>query len=248
MMETKKSHNQLTFLEHLDELRSCLIRSILAIIVAACFFYQYIHQAMDFLIRPVGSVVFTSPAEALMAHITLTMLGAVLLASPYILYQIWNFISAGLKAQEQKLLSIFLPASLFLFILGALFAYFIILPIALKFFLSFSSSMLRPMITIGKYVSFVVTLVLSFAVVFELPVVIAILTTMGIVTPDFLRQKRRLAIVIILIVSAILTPPDCVSQLLMAIPIIVLYEISIGLAALINPSIHQKCQSCARES
>jgi len=122
---------------------------------------------------------------------------------------------------------IFGPCSLFLFFLGGIFAYFVIIPISIHFLLSFSTPSIVPMITIKSYVSFVVTMLLAFGVVFELPLVLMFLTKIGVATPAFLVQKRKYAVVIILIVSAFITPPDCVTQILMALPLIVLYEAGI---------------------
>ena len=219
---------QLTFFEHLEELRSRIVKSAIIIIAASCLFYGYVDRLIPFLIKPVGHVVFTSPAEAFVAQIMLAFFGGIFLSMPVVLYQVWQFVSAGLTETERKYIVIFIPLAYAFFTLGCAFAYFAVLPAMLKFFLSFSTPYVMPMITVSQYISFVGTVVLSFGFIFELPLAIVLLTKIGIATPQFLVEKRRHAIVLIFIVSAVLTPsPDWVSQLIMAIPLTVLYEISI---------------------
>lgn len=225
--------DELSFFDHLDELRSRLIKSFVAVIVAACFFYFFIDSILIVLIRPVGRVVFTSPSDAFVARVMLAVCGGIILAVPVILYQIWRFVSEGLKEHEKRYVYFFGPCSLFLFILGGLFAYLIMIPVSIKFLLSFSTESIVPMITLQSYISFVGMLVLAFGVVFELPLVLMFLTKIGVVTPRFLSEKRRHAIVLILIVSAVITPPDAVTQLIMAGPLMVLYEAGILISMLV---------------
>lgn len=218
----------LSFWGHLDELRSRLIKSFLAIIIAACAFYPFVDPFLAFLIRPVGKVVFTSPADAFVIRLMLLICGGVVLALPVIVYQLWQFVAAGLKENEKKYIFFFAPASFILFIAGCIFGYWIIIPVGMKFLLSFSTDFIVPMITLPNYISFIMTLVLAFGVCFQLPLVLMFLAKIGIVTPAFLVQKRKHAIVLILIVSAVLTPsPDAVSQILMAGPLLVLYELGV---------------------
>ena len=132
-----------------------------------------------------------------------------------------------LKDNERKYIFLLAPFSLLFFLAGGLFAYFIMIPVSLRFLLSFSSDFIVPMITIKNYISFVGMMILAFGAVFELPMVLVFLTKIGIVTPQFLAEKRRHAIVFILIVSALLTPPDAVTQIIMSVPLVVLYEIGI---------------------
>ncbi len=222
-----RNPDDLSFVGHLEELRSRLIKSLLAVLVAACFFYAFIDKILVVLIQPVGKVVFTSPTDAFVARVTLTLYGGVLLALPVIIYQVWRFVAAGLKDNERKYIFLLAPFSLLFFLVGGLFAYFIMIPVSLRFLLSFSSDFIVPMITIKNYISFVGMMILAFGVVFELPLVLVFLTKIGIVTPQFLAEKRRHAIVFILIVSALLTPPDAVTQIIMSVPLVVLYEIGI---------------------
>jgi len=224
---SSKNVTSSTFFEHLDELRVCLTRSLIALIIAAVCFYPFIDQVLHYIIRPVGKLVFTSPADAFVTRMMLTLMGGFFIALPYIFYHIWSFVASGLKDTERRYIIVYGPLSFLLFILGSVFAYFIMIPISLKFLLSFSSEILTPMITIKNYISFLGTMVLAFGIVFELPIIMLFLTKIGIATPEFLMQKRKHAIVLILIVSAIITPPDFITQILIAGPLIILYEIGV---------------------
>ncbi len=216
-----------SFFSHLEELRDRLLKALGAFALGTTMAWNFIDPVIGFVVRPVGRIIFTSPEDAFNARMTLSMLGGFLLALPVILYQLWQFISLGLTAQEKKCVKIFGPLSLGFFFAGTAFGYFVMPPISLNFLMSFSSAWMVPMITVDKYISFVGTIVLSSGVTFELPLLLAFLARIGIATPQFLRQKRRYAIVIILIVAAILTPPDVVSQIILTIPLLILYELGI---------------------
>jgi sec-independent protein translocase protein TatC len=222
-----KNPNGLSFFEHADEFRRRLIVCVIAFLVAACLFYSFIDPVLKFIIEPVGRLIFTSPGEAFTARITLALAGGFLLAFPVILYQVWRFVGAGLYERERRWILLFGPFSLICFFCGVIFGYTVMVPISLTFLLSFSSEWMVPMITVNQYISFVGSFVLAFGIIFELPLILMFLTKIGIATPAFLIQKRRHAIVLILIVSAFLTPPDVLTQCLMAIPLIVLYEAGI---------------------
>ena len=222
-----------SFLGHLEELRARIIKSLLAVAVTSSLSYSFSTPFLQFLIRPVGHLVFTSPSEGFLAVVNVTLWGGVIMAMPVILYQFWAFVGEALREAERKYVRIFGPLSLILFLAGIVFGYFVIVPISLNFLLSFQSPQLVPMIRASEYLSFVGSLVLAFGVVFELPLILVFLTKIGIASPEFLRQKRRYAIVFIFILSAILTPPDCASQFLMAIPLLVLYELGVVLSKVI---------------
>jgi len=230
---SKMSENprNLSFFSHFDELRARLTTCLLTFFVMTCVAYGFSANFLALIVRPVGYLIFTAPSDAFIARMTLTFLLGFLLSSPIIFYHVWKFIAAGLKDHERSYIVLFGPLSLIFFAMGVLFAYFVMIPFALRFLLSFSTDFMLPMITVKNYISFVGTWVLAFGVVFELPLVLMFLAKIGIATPEFLRQYRRHAIVLILIVSAILTPPDVVSQLLMAVPLMVLYEIGIVMVA-----------------
>jgi len=227
--------DELSVWGHLDELRSRLLKSFIAVVVGACFFYFYVDSFLAFLIQPVGKVIFTSPADAFIVRLMLLICGGVVLALPVIIYQAWQFAAAGLKENERKYIRFFAPASFLLFVVGCVFGYWVIVPVGMKFLLGFATDTIVPMITLPNYISFIVTLVLAFGLCFQLPLVLTFLAKIGIVTPAFLVQKRKHAIVLILIASAVLTPsPDAISQVLMAGPLLVLYELGVAASKLIQ--------------
>ena len=155
-----------SFLGHLEELRSRIIKSLLAVTVTSFFSYAFSGEFLKFLIKPVGHLVFTSPAEAFLATINVTLWGGVILAFPFVLYQFWAFVSEALTESERKYVRIFGPLSLILFLAGIIFGYFAMVPISFSFLLSFSSAWLVPMIRASEYLSFVGSFVLAFGVVF----------------------------------------------------------------------------------
>ena len=219
--------NELSFFDHLEEFRGRLIKSIIAFLFAASIVYRFVDRILASVIKPVGAAVFTYPSEAFLAHVSLTIWGGIILASPVIIYQIWRFVCLALTAQERKDVLIFGPLSLVCFLAGVAFGYGVMIPMSMQFLLSFASDTMVPMLSVNKYISYTGSMVFAFGIVFELPLVLLFLTKIGIATPAFLIQKRKYALVIILIVSAILTPPDVLSQFLMAGPLVVLYEIGI---------------------
>ena len=173
---------------------------------------------------------FIGPMEVFMVKIKSSFFAGAILASPLICYQVWKFISAALKETERKVVGIFAPASLILFACGVAIAYFIMLPVILYFLVVVSGAGLVPTLILSKYTSMVVLCCMAFGVVFEMPLVILFLVRLGIVTPQFLAAKRKYAILAMFVISAILTPPDIVTQVMMALPMIFLYEVSILLA------------------
>jgi len=226
-MNPNDSESTFTITEHLEELRSRIIKSVIFIIIASCLFYKFTPTLLAQLVKPVGNLVFIAPQEAFITNIKIAFIGGLFLALPFVLYQVWRFVWTGLKRKEKKYSLIFGPISFIFFILGSAFGYFIIIPIGIKFLLSFATDFVRPMISINKYVSFVGTLTFCFAVIFQLPLISLFFTKIGLVTPAILSSKRKHAIVAIFILAAFLTPPDMITQMLMAVPLLVLYEIGI---------------------
>lgn len=218
---------RLTFTEHLEEFRARIIKSVIAIIIASCVVYNFVDKIYGNLVKPVGRLVFIAPQEAFITRIKIAFFGGLFFALPIVLYQLWRFISVGLKPSERKYTLLFGPLSFVFFTLGAAFGYYLIVPIGIKFLLGFATDQLTPMLTVSKYISFVGMLTFAFGLVFELPLLSLFLTKIGVVTPHFLSTKRRQAIVLIFIVAAILTPPDVITQFLMAIPLLILYEMGI---------------------
>lgn len=233
MTNDKTDEKKLTLIEHLQELRTRIIKSIISIIVISIIFYNFVDRIIPNLVKPVGRLVFIAPQEAFINNIMIAFFGGVFFSSPILLYQIWRFVSCGLKPKERRYILIFGPFSFFLFLLGALFGYFVIVPIGIRFLLGFATEFVSPMISISRYVSFVAGLTLAFGIVFELPLVSLFLTKLGMITPNFLSSKRRHAIVLIFILAAILTPPDVITQFLMAVPLLVLYEVGIIFSKLV---------------
>ncbi len=214
---------------HLGEIRTRLIRVIvlLSVLFVICFYLS--ESILDIIRKPINeyNLIFISPTEGFFAHLKLAFFSALALSIPFILYHLWEFISPGLKIKERRHTLPFVIFSTISFIIGALFAYYLILPLGLRFLLTYKTSALTPNITIGYYISFTIRLILVFGIIFELPLIILFLTKIGIVKPPVLIKNRKYAILIIFIISAILTPPDVVTQILMAIPLIFLYEISV---------------------
>ncbi len=215
------------FFVHLNELRSRFIKIVSVFLLAASVCFYYADAVLHWVLKPAGHLYFTNPGGAFSAVMTVSLVMAAVITAPFTLYQIWAFVGKALKSHERNFILIVGPLSLVFFLSGAAFAFFIAVPMAYKFLMSFASADLQPMVTVDSYLSFLGSMVLAFGVTFELPLILGFLAKIGIATPEFLRQKRRHAIVIILIVAAILTPPDIVSQFLLAVPLIVLYELGI---------------------
>ena len=218
---------KLTFIDHLEELRNRILKSAGCILIFTLIAFAYSKQLLSLIISPIGKVVFISPEEAFVSNLMVAFWCGLSISFPFILFEIWKFISSGLTDAETKYARIYFPVSFLLFLIGACFGYFIIVPIGLKFLLGFGSKTLVPMITASKYIAFVGTISLSFGLVFQLPVIIVLLTKIGIVSPKFLQEKRKYSIVLIFILSAIFTPQDIATQFLMALPLVLLYEIGI---------------------
>lgn len=237
-MEDPNQHS-LTLTEHLGELRDRLIKSVYAIAIAsgACWFFgERILQAISEPIRPFlkdGKLVFLSPTDMFMAHMKIALTCGAIFSCPFWLYQIWMFVAPGLYSNERKYTAIFITAGSGLFILGVSFAYFFVLPMGLQFLLTFGSESSQAMITLPEYLGFFTTMALVFGGAFELPLIIVIMGAMGIVDQKFLREKRRYAIVALATVSAVITPPDVLSMLMLLVPMTLLYEISILLVGVV---------------
>jgi sec-independent protein translocase protein TatC len=216
---------------HLGDLRKVIVRIVLIVGLGFIVSWIYSENIFDIIRKPilpyVNGLVFTGIADKFVAHMKVSLLSGILLTCPLWLYQIWGFVAPGLYKTEKKAVVSFLAAGTFLFLTGIAFVYFIVFPFAFEFLLLFGGSTDTPMITISEYLSFFVSTSLMFGFVFELPLAITILGILGIVNAAFLRNIRRYAIVIISIVSAIITPPDIMSMILVMVPLLILYELSI---------------------
>ncbi len=216
----------------MDELRQRLIKIALGFIVATLVCYNFVGQVLPWIIKPAGKLVFTSPLDGFSAYMTLAAVMGFIVSLPWTVYHVWAFIAGGLKSTEKKAVYIFAPLSLMFFLLGVAFSFYIAIPLTYRFLMSFTTDYMQPMITVSNYMGFVANMLIAFGVTFELPLVLAFLAKIGIATPEYLRQKRRHAMMIIFIVATIITPPDVVSQVLLAVPLIVLYEIGIVLVGM----------------
>ncbi|MBW1720844.1 MAG: twin-arginine translocase subunit TatC [Deltaproteobacteria bacterium] len=222
------------FLSHLEELRKRLISSAIAagIGFAVCYFFS--ERLFEILVLPLkenmaegDKLIFTSLPEMFFTYLKTAFVAGILLAAPYIFYQIWLFVAPGLYQKEKKLVIPFVIFSTILFVGGALFGYFVVFPFGFKFFMGFANEYIQAMPSVKLYFSFAIKLLFAFGLIFELPVVIYFLARMGVVTSDFLKQKRKYAILLTFVMAAILTPPDVVTQIMMAGPLIFLYEVGI---------------------
>ncbi|PIU41243.1 MAG: twin-arginine translocase subunit TatC [Candidatus Omnitrophica bacterium CG07_land_8_20_14_0_80_42_15] len=230
-MQEKKA----TLIEHLEELRRRLLVCIIALVLCGVISYTYIDRILFLFTRFVDRVVFISPQEAFVTYIKIALFSGMLLASPVIMFQVWRFVEGAFTEIERKYFLAYWVSSFFLFMGGLAFCYFLILPWAIKFFLSFQTDKIIPMITFSNLATFYLMLLISFGILFELPVVIVFLSQVGIIGPSFLRKQRKYAILAIFIVSAVITPTtDPVTQTLLAIPLVGLYEISILLSSVVK--------------
>lgn len=225
--ESNTAPLRFTFLEHLALLRAAVIRSLIVFIIAAALAYNFSSRILSFLIKPIGTVVFISPQEGFITHIAVALFCGLFISSPYIIYQAWRFISCGLHAHEKKHAVKFSIASFILFGTGCLSGYYMIISAGLPFLLGFAAADIKPMITLGRYICFIITFTLLFGVVFQLPLAVIFLSRIGLVNQALLRRRRKEVIITLFIAAAIFTPPDAVTQVLLALPLVVLYEVSI---------------------
>lgn len=234
MTEGRSHEENLIF--HLTELRERVIKSALIIVIGSLGSWAISEKIFDIVRRPIspfltgaaaGGLVFVGPMDKFVAHLQLSVLSGVILTAPFWLYQIWRFVAPGLYVHEKRFALSFIFAGTILFLLGVCFVYFLVFPMAFKYLLGFGGDLDKPMITISEYLSFFVTTTAIFGGAFELPLVISLLGLMGIVNRQFLVEKRRYAVVLLALVSAVVTPPDILSMCLLLIPLWILYEISI---------------------
>ena len=220
-----------SFMSHLIELRDRLMRSVLALlIVFGCLFY-WARDIYSLLAQPLlkelpagTQMIAVEVAAPFFVPVKVTMFAAFIVALPYVLYQVWAFVAPGLYAHEKKLVLPLVATSTLLFVIGMSFAYFIVFPVVFHFITTFAPEGVSVMTDIQKYFDFVLTLFLAFGLAFETPIAVVILTRMGIVSVEKLKEARPYVVVGAFVVAAIFTPPDVVSQLLLAFPLWVLYE------------------------
>ena len=226
--------DKLPFTAHLEELRKRLIVCFVAVGVGFAASYGFKEILFGILVQPLRQVmnpgdtlIYTGLPEAFFTYLKVSLLSGIMLAAPVILYQFWMFVAPGLYRKERRiLLPIVFLSSLF-FIGGSLFGYFIVFPWGFKFFLGFATETIRPLPSMKEYLGFSAKLLLAFGLVFELPLVITFLARLGLVSVSFLKKNRKYAVLLFFAGAAMLTPPDVVTQVMMALPLMLLYEISI---------------------
>jgi sec-independent protein translocase protein TatC len=225
---------KLPFSVHLEELRDRLIKCFMAVAVGFVISYFFKEKLFDILVKPLIGVmeqgetlIYTGLPEAFFTLVKVSFLSSLIVTSPVIIYQFWMFVAPGLYTKEKKLLLPIIFLSSFFFIGGSLFGYFVVFPYGFKFFLGFATETIRPLPSMKEYLSFSSKLLLAFGLVFELPLVITFLAKLGIISVDFLKKNRKYAVLLFFVGAAIITPPDIITQVMMAIPLMGLYEISI---------------------
>jgi sec-independent protein translocase protein TatC len=223
---------EMSFFGHLDELRRVLVQSSVAFAGAMVVCWFFSGRLLDFLTQPlpVESLYFTNPTEAFMVRVRISLVAGLMLAFPFILFRVWAFVAPGLFQRERKKILPFVVTSSILFYGGVVFCFFILIPIVLEFLLSYGTPRLNPLISVESYFAFVARLSFAFGIVFQLPVIVLLLSGLGIVTPHWLLRQWRVGVLAIFIASAILTPPDAVSMVAMALPVLALYAASIIVA------------------
>jgi len=231
------SDDKMPFTQHLEELRKRLIISAVAVAVGFLISYAFKEKIFEVLMKPwiealpksqTVKLIYTAPHEAFFTYMKVSFMAGIGLATPVILFQLWHFIAPGLFEHEKRYVFPVVFFSSIFFLGGALFGYFLVFPVGFQFFTSFASDYISPMISTKEFLSFTNRLLLAFGLIFELPIFAFFLAKLGLVSSKFLKRQRRVAVVVIFIVAAVLTPgPDVFSQLMMAGPLLVLYEVSI---------------------
>ena len=227
---------KLTVLGHLVELRKRLIRSLIVVAITTLLSFIFAKQIFNILIFPAQGInlIFIEMTEMIGTYMRVSLVSGIILAMPYLMYELIMFVSPALTRKEKKYIYLILPWIALMFAAGVVFAYFILIPPATRFLITFGSDIATPQIKIGNYISIVTRLLLAIGLVFEMPVLTTFLARIGIITPKWLSDKRRVAIIFAFILAAIITPTfDPINQSLVAIPLVILYEMSIWLAKLV---------------
>ena len=229
-----REDEKLPFTSHLEELRKRLIVSFIAVGVGFVVSFGFKERLFKILVYPLINVmkpgetlIYTGLPEAFFTYLKVSFLTGLILASPILLYEFWMFVAPGLYKNERRMMAPIVLLSTLFFVGGSLFGYFFVFPWGFKFFLGFATDTIRPLPSMKEYFGFSAKLLLAFGVVFELPLVLTFLARLGIVSVGFLKKNRKYAILLIFTGAAILTPPDVITQVLMAVPLMALYEISI---------------------
>jgi len=228
----RKKGGDMPFLEHIEELRWRLIKAVIAVIVAAVVAFIFAEEIYKFIVYPLGDIKlhFTEITGSFYAYLKIAFYTGILGASPVVLYQLWKFIAPGLYSKEKKVILPLVFSSTILFLIGAAFCFYLVLPFAIKFLVGYGAGEMIPIITVNSYISFTGMMILAFGLSFQLPVIGYFFGKIGLLSDRALAKGRPYAVVIILVVAAVLTPtPDIFTQLLLAVPLYFLYELTIML-------------------
>jgi sec-independent protein translocase protein TatC len=242
----KEAMPTMGFLDHLEELRKRLVRSVIAVAAGTGVCWGFRERIYDLMQRPIVQVlhekhlpeklVYLNPVDPFNLYLKIAMLAGLFLTSPFVLYQVWMFISPGLYRNEKRYILPFLVSTITLFTLGGYFGYSVAYPRALDFFVIKFNGQFQPMITISEYTQLFLSIVLGMGLIFEMPILVFFLAFLGIMTPAFMVKNFRYAILVIFVLAAIVTPtPDIVNMCVFAAPMLALYALSIGVAWLVHP-------------
>jgi len=233
--------SQETFISHLIEMRDRLLRAVLAVVVIFVLLFPWAQDLYALLAKPMlaslpqgGQMIATEVTTPFFVPVKVTMMAAFLIALPWIFYQIWAFVAPGLYQHEKRLGLPLIVSSVLLFLLGMAFAYFLVFPVVFGFIVGIAPEGVAVMTDIGKYLDFVLTLFLAFGITFEVPVAVVLLVKTGMVSIEKLREIRPYVVVGAFVIGAIFTPPDVISQIMLAVPMWLLYELGIVVAAMIT--------------
>ena len=221
--------SSMSVVDHLSELRTRLVIAIVAIIIGTLGAYYYVEDILQILVAPAGKLYYTKPTEAFFTYMKISLVAGCIVSSPVWFYQIWAFIVPALSKGEKRVTFMVVPTAVVLFVVGVLFSYYLVLPMAIQFFIGFGTDELQPLFSIGQYIDFVIAFILPFGITFELPLILIALGILGILSSDRIREYRKMFILLAFIIGAAISPtPDMLSQTMIAGPMILLYEISYG--------------------
>ncbi|MEQ1666306.1 MAG: twin-arginine translocase subunit TatC [Bdellovibrionales bacterium] len=232
-LHTSDNDRGMSLVDHLSELRYRVTRAAYGILVGMVACWGFSERIFNFIREPIpkylfgGGLVYTAPMDKFMAHIKISFAMGLLLSAPFWLFQLWSFIAPALYKKEKNIATGFIFFGSLQFVLGMAFSYFIVLPMAFQFLMTFGGDIDKPMITIDHYLGFVTQTAIVFGLCFQMPVIISFLGLIGVVRQKFLKEKRRSAVVAIAAISAVAAPPDALSMVLLLVPMWFLYEISI---------------------
>lgn len=214
--------------DHLQEFRKRLIICLVVVAIAALACYNYVDDIIALLSGPAGKLYFMNPSEVFFTYMEIALYAGILFTLPVLLYEVWAFVAPALWPEERRAVLVILPTAVILFYVGLVFAYYLVIPAAVTFFMGFATQTLQPVFSLESYLSFILALTLPFGFIFELPLIVVFLAKIGLVTGDFLKGKRKILIVIAFIFAAVVSPTtDIFTQTMIAVPLIVLYEISL---------------------